>query len=178
MARSVNRWSNAGGSRIWRAGYTFVELLIVVTIISILAAIAMPAYSDYELRAEASEALIFLGDAKSAVNDFHARWGRMPADNREAGLRAPEVLRGKYLRRLDVADGVLVATLELGHDLAAGARMRTLTLRPWVNAGNPAAPIIWSCGEYDPKAPQGYRVLGDLAGNPVEARFVPSVCRN
>jgi len=177
MTRSVSRWSRTGGLRTLGAGYTFIELLIVVTIISILAAIAMPAYSDYELRAEAAEALIFLGDAKVAVNEFHGRWGRMPANNREAGLRAPETLRGKYLRRLDVAGGVLVATLELGHDLAAGARERTLTLRPWVNAGTPAAPILWSCGEYDPKAPPGYRVVGDLAENPVEAKFVPGVCR-
>lgn len=178
MAGPVSRWSRTNGLRTWGAGYTFVELLVVVAIISILAAIAMPAYSDYELRAEASEALIFLGDAKGAVNDFYARWGRMPADNREAGLRAPEILRGRYLRRLDVAGGVLVATLELGHDLPTGMRARTLTLRPWVNAGNPTAPILWSCGEHDLKAPQEYRVVGDLAGNPVEAKFVPSVCRN
>ena len=73
-----------------RSGFTFVELLIVVAIVSILAAIALPSYRDYEMRAEAAEALLFLGDTKIAVNEFYSRWGRMPADNGEAGLRSPD----------------------------------------------------------------------------------------
>jgi type IV pilus assembly protein PilA len=175
-ARSGNRWPTIR-SRVARAGFTFIELLIVVFIISVLAAIALPAYRDYMLRAEAAEGLIFLGDAKGAVNEFYSRWGRMPADNREAGLHAPEAINGQYLRRFSVADGVMVATLDLGRDANGVSMERTLTMRPWVNDTNPATPIIWSCGNYDPKAPAGYRVIGELADKPIEDKYVPTACR-
>jgi len=176
-ARSGNRWPAVGAGDVACAGFTFIELLIVVFIISILAGIALPAYRDYMLRAEAAEGLIFLGDAKGAVNEFYARWGRMPADNREAGLRAPEALNGQYMRRFSVADGVMVATLELGRDANGQSIERTLTMRPWVNQANPATPIIWSCGNYDPKTPDGYHVIGKLADKPIEDKYVPSSCR-
>jgi len=157
-------------------GFTFIELLVVLAIISILVAIALPAYRDYELRAEAAESLIFLGEAKSSVNEFYSRWGRMPANNSEAGLRAPDALRGKYLRRLSVSDGVMVAMLQLGSDEEGEGLERTLTFRPWLSAKNPGAAILWSCGEQEPKA-NDYHVVGEVAPNPVEGKWLPSVCR-
>jgi type IV pilus assembly protein PilA len=172
MRSAVNRWPSASC-----AGFTFVELLIVVAIVSILAAIALPAYREYELRAEVAESEIFLSDAKTAVNEFYSRWGRMPADNSEAGLRLPEALRGKYVRSLAVSGGVMVAELDLGGDLAGSAIQRTLTMRPWLNAKNTGAPIIWSCGEQDPKASADYHVIGNLAEDPVESKYLPTSCR-
>ena len=157
-------------------GFIFVELLFVLAIISILVAIALPAYRDYELRAEAAEGLVFLGDAKSSVNEFYARWGRMPANNSEAGLRLPDALRGKFVRRVSVSDGVMVAMLQLGNEEGGDTLERTLTFRPWLNAKNPGAPILWSCGERDPVA-NDYHAVGDVAPNPVESKWLPSVCR-
>jgi type IV pilus assembly protein PilA len=177
MPCSVKRWPLAGSQYAAGAGFTFIELLIVLAIISILVAIALPAYRDYEIRAEAAEGVMFLGDAKIAVNEFYSRWGRMPADNNEAGLRLPAALKGKYLRSLSVSGGVMVASLDLGHDLAGEAMERTLTMRPWISATNPGTPIIWSCGEYDPKASADYHVIGSVAPNPIESKFVPTVCR-
>lgn len=158
-------------------GFTFVELLIVVAIVSILAAIALPAYRDYELRAQVAEGEIFLGDAKTAVNEFYSRWGRMPADNSEAGLRMPEALRGKYVRSLAVSGGVMVVEFDLGADLPGKPLERTLTMRPWLNSKTTSAPIIWSCGEQDPKASADYRVIGDLAEDPLESKLLPTSCR-
>ena len=157
-------------------GFTFIELLVVLAIISILVAIALPAYRDYELRAEATESLVFLGEAKSSVNEFYSRWGRMPANNSEAGLRAPDTLRGKYLRRLSVSDGVMVALLDLGGGEEGDALERTVTFRPWLSAKDPGAPILWSCGEQEPKA-KDYHAIGDVAPNPVEGKWLPSACR-
>lgn len=177
MPRSAKCWLVARRSHSLSAGFTFIELLIVVAILSILVAIALPAYRVYELRAEVAESLVFLGDAKAAVNDFYSRWGRMPADNGEAGLRSPEELRGKYLRSLSVANGAVVASIELGNDLSGPTIERTLTLQPWVSTRTPTNPIVWSCGQ-DPKLSNDYHAVGGVAPNPVEAKFLPSICRN
>jgi prepilin-type N-terminal cleavage/methylation domain-containing protein len=169
----------AGLRRCRITGFTFIELLMVVTIISILAAIALPAYRDYELRAQTAEGLLFLGDAKGSVTEFYARWGRMPADNAEAGLRAPDVLRGRYVRRLAVSGGVIVAALELGRDPGTSqALQRTLTFRPWVNAANPGAPLIWTCNDNVPEHAADYRPAGEVAADPVDARWLPTTCRH
>lgn len=178
MPRSVRRRSIAGTQQSASSGFTFVELLVVVAIISILVAIALPAYRDYMLRAQVAEGLMFLGDAKGAVNEFYSRWGRMPADNSEAGLRLPESLRGKYVRSISVSGGAMVATLDLGKDSDGQAIKRTLTFRPWVNAAIPGSPIVWSCGEQDPPVSNDYHVIGTVAANPVESKWLPSVCRN
>jgi type IV pilus assembly protein PilA len=177
MPRLLRRWSFNEDGRALITGFTFVELLIVLAIISILAAIAVPAYRDYELRAQVAEGLIFLGDAKSAINEFYSRWGRMPADNSEAGLRSPEALKGKYLRSLSVNGGVMVESFELGYDLAGQPIQRTLTMRPWLNATIAGAPIVWSCGEQEPRVSTSYHVVGSVADNPVESKLLPSVCR-
>jgi type IV pilus assembly protein PilA len=159
------------------AGFTFIELLVVAAIIGILAAIALPAYLDYEFRSEVAESIVFLGDSKAAVNEFYGRWGRMPSDNAQAGLKAPDVLRGKYLQSLTVSDGVIVASMVLGSDLHHDPVARTLTFRPWINAEHPGATILWSCGSHDPEHSQGYRAVGTLADGAVEDKWVPAACR-
>ena len=160
------------------AGFTIIELLLVLCILGVLAAIALPAYRDYELRAEMAEALIFIGDAKTSVNEFYSRWGGMPADNAQAGMRPAASLSGKYVRDLTVTDGVVVASVELGKGLGTAAPLeRTLTLRPWLNTAVPGAPILWSCGESQPDHAGDYRAIGTLAAGPVEAKYLPAVCR-
>jgi len=160
------------------AGFVFVELLIVVAILSILMAIALPAYLDYVYRGKVSESLQFLGDAKSSINEFHSRWGRMPADNNEAGLRASEELRGQYLRGVSVSDGTLFAAMDLGRDRNDQPIERTLTFRPWVNTNAPGSPIVWACGQDDPDLPDGYHTTGKVAPNPVDSKWLPAICRD
>lgn len=160
------------------AGFTFVELLYVVAIISILSAIAIPAYLDYKIRTQVAESLVALGDAKIAVNDFYSRWGRMPADNLEAGLRLPDELRGRSVRSLQVSEGAMVASMELGPDADGAGIIRTLTLRPWVNAEATGSPIVWSCGEHVPQLTGDFQVHGAVAANPVKAAWLPVICRD
>lgn len=159
-------------------GFTFIELLVVVAILGILSAIAIPAYSDYVMRSKVAESLGFLGEAKPAINEFHARWGRMPADNDEAGFLPPDSFRGSYLRSLEVRDGAMVATMDLGTDAQGRSLTRTLTFRPWVNVRASGSPIIWSCGGEDPALDERYRVHGSVAGDALENAWLPANCRN
>ncbi|MBU6200310.1 MAG: prepilin-type N-terminal cleavage/methylation domain-containing protein, partial [Xanthomonadaceae bacterium] len=71
------------------AGFTLIELMIVVAIIAILAAIALPAYQDYTIRAQVSEGAILADAAKDGVWGFVASNGRMPSDNASAGIPQP-----------------------------------------------------------------------------------------
>ena len=67
-------------------GFTLIELMIVVAIIGILAAIAIPAYQDYTIRAQVTEGLNLAGDLKAAVAEHFAQFGAWPADNAALGI--------------------------------------------------------------------------------------------
>jgi type IV pilus assembly protein PilA len=84
-------------------GFTLIELMIVVAIIGILAAIAIPAYQDYTIRAQVSEGISLASGAKTAIAEYYQNNGDMPADNTVAGIEAPATIFGKYVNNVTVA---------------------------------------------------------------------------
>jgi type IV pilus assembly protein PilA len=117
-------------------GFTIVELMIVVTIVGMLSAVAIPVYQGYVTRTMVAEALVVARPAQLAVAEHFARAGEWPADNAALQLGAPPALGGRYVRAVAVADGTVVATFGettlLGH---------TLTLSPARAGGG----VAWSC---------------------------------
>ena len=120
-------------------GFTLIELMIVVTIIGILAAIAIPAYQDYTIRAQVSEGLNLSGGAKAAVTEFYQDQGAFPADNATAGVEAAANIVGKYVTGVAVANGIITVTY--GGDANANIAGLTLTMTPTDNQGS----VSWAC---------------------------------
>ncbi|HGM0400262.1 TPA: pilin, partial [Neisseria gonorrhoeae] len=93
-------------------GFTLIELMIVIAIVGILAAVALPAYQDYTARAQVSEAILLAEGQKSAVTEYYLNNGKWPADNGAAGVASSSSIKGKYVKSVTVANGVVTATMK------------------------------------------------------------------
>ncbi|RGA66900.1 pilin, partial [Neisseria meningitidis] len=92
-------------------GFTLIELMIVIAIVGILAAVALPAYQDYTARAQVSEAILLAEGQKSAVTEYYLNHGTWPSDNSAAGVASSADIKGKYVQKVEVNNGVVTATM-------------------------------------------------------------------
>ncbi|ENW2953526.1 pilin, partial [Neisseria gonorrhoeae] len=93
-------------------GFTLIELMIVIAIVGILAAVALPAYQDYTARAQVSEAILLAEGQKSAVTEYYLNNGEWPKDNTSAGVASASKIIGKYVKQVEVKNGVVTATMK------------------------------------------------------------------
>ncbi|KQX98976.1 fimbrial protein [Rhodanobacter sp. Root480] len=138
-------------------GFTLIELMIVVAIIAILAAIAIPAYQDYLIRSQVSEGAVLSDGAKTAIAEFYSNTGHFPSENASAGLATAESISGKYVASVDVSTtaGVIAAKYNKTN---ANTKIQDKVLQ--FSAITHAGSIEWTCKSDD-----------------VDTKYLPTSCR-
>jgi type IV pilus assembly protein PilA len=154
-------------------GFTLIELMIVVAIIGILAAIAIPAYQDYIIRAQVSEGLTMASAAKASVSEFYANRGAWPASNSAAGLGTSGTIKGKYVSGINVTGGGITVTY--GGDANAKVFGETIGLSPGASVNGD---VIWKCGNSAPPSGWGSDVgTAGVTSAGLGNKYMPSSCR-
>jgi len=121
-------------------GFTLIELMIVVAIIGILAAIAIPAYLDYAIRSQVAHGINLAAGAKVAVAEYYQDQGVYPGDNTTAGIAAAGTIIGKYVTQVEITGAGLIQ-VTFGSDVNIKILNAVLTITPTNNDGS----LSWAC---------------------------------
>ncbi|EMT3014338.1 pilin, partial [Neisseria gonorrhoeae] len=123
-------------------GFTLIELMIVIAIVGILAAVALPAYQDYTARAQVSEAILLAEGQKSAVTEYYLNHGKWPEDNTSAGVASASEIKGKYVQKVEVNNGVVTATMA---STGVNKEIKDKRLSLWAKRQDGS--VKWFCGQ-------------------------------
>ncbi|OOG95565.1 prepilin-type N-terminal cleavage/methylation domain-containing protein [Neisseria meningitidis] len=158
-------------------GFTLIELMIVIAIVGILAAVALPAYQDYTARAQVSEAILLAEGQKSAVTEYYLNHGIWPKNNTSAGVAStPSDIKGKYVKEVTVANGVITATM-----LSSGVNNEIKDKKLSLWAKRQDGSVKWFCGQpvqrNDTAKDDTIKAATDTTTN-INTKHLPSTCRD
>ena len=163
-----------------QSGFTLIELMIVVAIIGILAAVAIPAYQNYVIRGQVTEGLSLAAGWKTAISEFYAQNGTFPAGASVAGSPttiavasvAAGASSGKYVSNVTVGAGGQIQITYTGPSVNAKLSGGVLDISPGLDANND---VIWICGK---AAVPGTVVAGSYTADAttIVAAYLPTSC--
>jgi type IV pilus assembly protein PilA len=145
----------------------------LVAIIGILAGIAIPAYQNYTIRAQVTEAFSLASELKGPIQEYRKERGTFPVNNAAAGFPEPNKLIGNYVTSVEVRDGAINVTF--GNFVNKMVEGQIVTLQPIVVKGSPASPMSCRCGYR--AVPNGMEPVGENRTN-MNHLFLPASCRS
>jgi type IV pilus assembly protein PilA len=154
------------------AGFTLVEMMVVLAVIAILALMAVPGFQDQIVRDQITTALPLADIARKPVAASWAEVRAFPANNAAAGLPTDDRIVSNHISSVLVHNGALHITF--GNRANGAINGKVLTLRPAVVKDAPVVPVAWVCGYAE--APAKMTLIGDNRTN-IPARFLPYACR-
>ncbi|HGG8056119.1 TPA: pilin [Neisseria meningitidis] len=156
-------------------GFTLIELMIVIAIVGILAAVALPAYQDYTARAQVSEAILLAEGQKSAVTEYYLNHGEWPKNNTSAGVATSADIKGKYVKSVTVANGVVTAQMASS---GVNKEIQGRKLSLW--AKRQAGSVKWFCGQpvERAKADADADAVTANGTDKINTKHLPSTCRD
>ncbi|MBH5908651.1 pilin [Neisseria meningitidis] len=155
-------------------GFTLIELMIVIAIVGILAAVALPAYQDYTARAQVSEAILLAEGKKSAVTEYYLNHGTWPSNNTSAGVATSSKIKGKYVKEVEVKNGVVTATM-----LSTGVNKEIQGKKLSLWAKRQDGSVKWFCGQPVTRDANATNDAVTANGNgKIDTKHLPSTCRD
>ncbi|HEZ5715904.1 TPA: pilin [Neisseria meningitidis] len=159
-------------------GFTLIELMIVIAIVGILAAVALPAYQDYTARAQVSEAILLAEGQKSAVTEYYLNHGTWPKNNTSAGVASSSTIKGKYVQSVTVANGVITATM-----LSSGVNKEIQGKKLSLWAKRQDGSVKWFCGQpvkrdANASASASADAVKADTDKKIDTKHLPSTCRD
>ena len=153
-------------------GFSWIELLLVLAALGILAAITIPAMQDSVLKRQVKEGLALASVAKPGVQVAYTMTGAMPADNKAAGIPDHDKIVSSFVKDVNVSGGAI--TLTFGNNASKAIEGMKVTLRPAVVPDQPVVPIAWLC--HVTPVPGGMEVRGKDETS-VPDKWLPIECR-